>query len=114
MPHVPDWMPEEELRLLQSQPKASPSVADNEKIAMAIFRDNVALAAEIIGELAVNGEKESTRLNASKYIVERVMGRLPDASASTGKDDMFTDLFSSVAREPTAEERANGTRVSRI
>jgi hypothetical protein len=106
-------MPEEELALLQAQPKASPSARDNEKLAMQIFRDNVALAAEVIGDLAVNGEKESTRLNASKYIVERVLGRTPDAQLP-GKDDMFTDLFSSVAREPTAEERAAGTRVSRI
>lgn len=113
MGHIPDWMPEAELRLLQAQPPASPSVEDNEKIAMKIFRDNVALAAEVIGDLAVNGEKESTRLNASKYIVERVLGRVPETTGST-QSDMWTDLFGSVAREPTAEERASGTKVSRI
>jgi hypothetical protein len=107
-------MPEDELKMLQSLPPASPSAKDNEKIAMQIFRDNLPLAAEVIGELMINGEKESTRLNASKYIVERVMGRTPDASGGSAKDDMWTDLFGSVAREPTADERANGTRVSRI
>lgn len=112
MGHIPDWMPEDELRLLQAQPKASPTAQDNEKLAMAIFRDNVALAAEIIGELAVNGEKESTRLNASKYIVERVLGKSPETSAA--QQDSFTSLFDSCVREPTAEERAAGTRVSRI
>lgn len=66
MGHIPDWMPDEELKLLQSQPKASPSVHDNEKLAMQIFRDNLPLAAEVIGDLMMNGEKESTRLNASK------------------------------------------------
>jgi hypothetical protein len=114
MGHIPDWMPEEELKLLQAQPKASPSVQDNEKIAMKIFRDNLPLAAEIIGELAINGEKESTRLNASKYIVERVLGRTPDSSANTQQGDAWADLFGSVVREPTAEERAAGTKVSRI
>lgn len=115
MGHIPDWMPEDELKMLQSLPPASPSIQDNEKIAMAIFRDNVALAAEVIGELAMNGEKESTRLNASKYIVERVLGPLSTVAPSGGgQGDVWTDLFGSVAREPTAEERANGTRVSRI
>ena len=114
MGRIPDWMPEEELKLLQAQPKASPSIQDNEKIAMAIFRDNVALAAEIIGDLAVNGEKESTKLNAAKYIVERVMGRTPDNNGQSQQGDAWDDLFGSVVREPTAEERATGTRVSRI
>lgn len=113
MGHVPDWMPEAELRMLQNQPKIAPSVKDNEKIAMAIFRDNVALAAEIIGDLAINGEKESTRLNASKYIVERVMGKIGEQTGGD-KGDVWDDLFTSVAREPTAEERAAGTKVSRI
>lgn len=112
MAHIPDWMPEDELRLLQAQPKASPSVADNEKIAMAVFRDNVVLAAEMIGDLAQNGEKESTRLNASKYIVERVLGKAPETG--TPQNDPFSNLFDSVLREPTAAERATGTRVSRI
>jgi hypothetical protein len=107
-------MPEEELKLLQAQPKVSPSAADNEKLCMQIFRDNAPLAAEIIGELALNGEKESTRLNASKYIVDRVLGRIADSQQGSGKDEPWTDLFNSVAREPTAEERANGTKVSRI
>lgn len=113
MGYTPDWMPEDELRALQSQPKASPSVKDNEKLAMQIFRDNLPLAAEVIGDLMVNGEKESTRLNAAKYITERVLGRIPD-TAGQGGGDVWDDLFGSVAREPTAEERAKGTKVSRL
>ena len=113
MGHVPDWIPEDELRLLQNQPKISPSAQDNEKLAMQIFRDNLPVAAEVIGDLMANGEKESTRLNAAKYVVERVMGRTPD-NAGQAQGDVWDDLFGSVAREPTAEERAQGTRVSRI
>lgn len=113
MGYVPDWIPEDELKMLQSQPKASPSARDNEKLAMQIFRDNLPLAAEVIAGLMVDGEKESTRLNAAKYITERVMGRIPD-TVSSGQGDVWDDLFGSVAREPTAEERANGTKVSRL
>lgn len=114
MGHIPDWMPEAELKMLQSLPPASPSARDNEKLAMQIFRDNLPLAAEVIAELSMNGEKESTRLNASKYIVERVLGRTPDYTGGSSQGDVWTDLFGDVAREPTADERANGTRVSRI
>lgn len=114
MGYTPDWIPEEELRLLQAQPKASPSVRDNEQLAMRIFRDNLPLAAEVIAEIAVNGEKETARLNASKYIVERCLGRTPESTGETAKGDIWTNLFDDVAREPTAEERQNGTRVSRI
>jgi hypothetical protein len=111
--YTPDWIPEDELKLLQSQPKASPSLQDNEKLAMQIFRDNLPLAAEVIGDLMVNGEKESTRLNAAKYITERVLGRVGENATGAG-GDVWDNLFGSVAREPTAEERAAGTRVSRI
>jgi hypothetical protein len=106
-------MPEAELIMLRNLPKASPSPADNEKLAMQIFRDNVALAAEVIGGLMTDGEKESTRLNAAKYVVERVLGRVQD-SAGTQQGDVWDGLFADVAREPTADERAKGTRVSRI
>jgi hypothetical protein len=111
--YTPDWIPEDELALLKSQPKASPSALDNEKLAMQIFRDNLPLAAEVIGDLMVNGEKESTRLNAAKYITERVLGRVGDNVTSSATDP-WDNLFGAVAREPTAEERAAGTRVSRI
>jgi hypothetical protein len=109
-----DWDAEAELEILRSLPKAAPTKADNEKLAMQIFRDNLPVAAEIIGHLAANGLKESTQLAASKYIVERCLGRIPDAAANSTSGDMWEDLFTNVTREPTAEERRTGAKVSRL
>jgi hypothetical protein len=112
MPSTPEWMPEDELRILQSAPIRA-SRADEEKLAMQIFRDNLPLAANVICHLAVNAEKETTRLNASKYVVERVMGRIGEAKPDA-QSDQWEDLFGSVLREPTATERETGARVSRL
>jgi hypothetical protein len=115
MPHTPDWMPEEELAALAAAPEPSTmTVRQAEAIAMEIFRDNLPLAAQVIAEIATNSESERNRLQASKYIVERVMGRTPDAKPESGANDPWSNLFSSVLREPTATERAEGATISRI
>jgi hypothetical protein len=108
-----DWMAEDELELLANIPTASQRAASDEQLTMRIFRDNAPVAAEIIAHLAANGLKESTRLAASKYIVDRVLGRIGEA-IPTAANDPWTDLFGSVVREPTADERKNGSRVSRL
>jgi len=110
-----DWVPEEELELLKNAPPPSVVTKESaEKIAMAIFRDNAALCAEIICDIAVNSENEKTRLTASKYVVERVLGRTPEAAPTDATLGAYDDLFGSVIREPNASERAEGARVSRI
>lgn len=115
MPYVPDWVPEEELALLTGAERAPKrlEIGEAEKIAADIFRDNLPLAAEVICHIALHGEKEGTRLNASKYVVERVMGRTPDAKADAGAQDPLMALFGSVLREPNAEERQAGATVRR-
>lgn len=116
MPSVPDWMPEEELAILASGPPPSTSrqaKRAEEQLAQQIFRDHLGLAAQVICEIAVGSDNERNRLNASKYIVERVMGRIPD-SAPEKEQDMWENLFGSITREPTAQERESGARVSRL
>jgi hypothetical protein len=90
------------------------SVPEAEHIAMEIFRDNLPLAAQVIADIAVSSDSERNRLAASKYIVERVMGRTPDAKVDTSRDDMWGNLFGSVLKEPTLAERNEGAKVSRI
>jgi hypothetical protein len=117
MAHVPDWMPEEELNMLASAPPASTSISaqrQTEITAMQVFRDNAILAAEAICAIAVSSENERNRLAASKFVIERVLGRTPDAQLDKGPENPWEALFANVAREPTAEERATGARVSRI
>lgn len=114
MPSTPSWMSDEELALLASAPMASTGSKTAEKLAMEVFRDNLPLAAQVICEIACNSESERNRLTASKYIVERVLGRTPDAKADESRNEPWSDLFGSVMREPTSDERAAGATVSRI
>jgi hypothetical protein len=108
-------MPEDELALLAQGPQATTSRADTaEATAVAIFRDNAGVCAEIIVDIAVHGENERTRLAASKYVVDRVLGRIPEAAPVNGPSDPLQALFGSVLREPTAQERQAGAKVSRL
>lgn len=116
MPHVPDWMPEEELQLLAEAPKAEVKMSslEAETLAMQIFRDNLPLAAQIICDIATHSDNERTQLTAAKYVVERTMGKTPESRPPADEDNPLTRLFGNVIREPTADERASGTKVSRI
>ena len=110
-----DWVPEEELELLRNAPPPSTVAKSSaEKIAMQVFRDHLPLAAEVICAIAVESDSEKNRLAASKYIVERVLGRTPETSVANQETSPYEALFGSVLREPTADERTSGARVSRI
>jgi hypothetical protein len=85
-----------------------------EQLAMQIFRDHLPLAAQVICDIAVNSDNERNQMQASKYIVERVMGRTPDARVDNGATDPLANIFTDVLREPTADERAQGSRVTRL
>jgi hypothetical protein len=109
-------MPEKELELLASGPRASTSAVNKryeEQLANQIFRDHVGLCAQVICEIATGSDNEKNRLTASKYVVERVLGRTPDAVVER-EQDMWQDLFGSITREPTASERQTGAKVSRL
>lgn len=118
MPSRPDWMPEEELALLASAPPPSTSVEASQKYAeqtaTQIFRDNAPLAAQVIVDIMVHSESERNRFQAAKYITERVLGRVGDNKPDAGPDNPWDNLFGSVIREPNADERASGARVSRL
>lgn len=109
-----DWLPEEELRLLTEAPLPSVAkVQDKAIIAQAIFKDHVDLAAQTICDMAVGSESEKMRFAASKFVVERVMGRSPEANQSE-QASPWEQLLGSVAREPSYEERQQGVKVSRL
>lgn len=80
-----------------------------------IFKRNARLAAEQIVALATNATNETVKLNAAKYIVERVMGRVPDNKTIDGDtgapwDGVYNSI---VVREPSAIERSEGKAVER-
>ena len=104
---------DEELAMMVTGARTVPPAGEKYEIAEAerLFRENLPVAAAVICELAVHAEKETTRLNAAKYVVERVLGRVGDPRVST--EDNPYDFLSNLLREPTAAERVDGRPVSR-
>src|SRR5687767_122720 len=77
--------------------------------AQRVFLKNAKRAAEQIVEIATKRSTDKVRLDASRYIVDRALGRVvgPDPNGA-GKDDPWKDLMGSITREPSAAERAAG------
>lgn len=77
-----------------------------------VFHRNAARAAQQIVNIAFNGSSDRLRLDASRYVVDRVLGRIEvklPAGAEAGKEP-WSDLYDAVIREPSASERAQGRR----
>lgn len=105
---------DDELAMMVTGQRTVPakSQRDNDiALAEKVFRENLPVAAAVICGLAVNAEKETTRLNAAKYVVERVLGRV-DVARQPVEDNPY-DFIEGLLREPTAAERREGRPVSR-
>lgn len=91
---------------------ATDQIAHSAKSAEMVFRANARRAAEEIVSLALGAANERVRLDASKYVVERVMGKVPDTKDIDNKDGgaPWDSVYGTVVREPSAEERANNIR----
>jgi len=83
------------------------------KTAEQIFRQNASLAAEQIVALSLGGANERVRLDASKYIIERVLGRVGDMKPLGDDDAPWAGVYGAIIREPSASERDNGKPVTR-
>jgi hypothetical protein len=104
----PRWIPDDLLKSVQMERTIGPRAIDeglenDETLSKRIFRENAPLAAAAIAKLAMHGSSERTRLDASKYIIERVLG---PASADNGAVDPLTAFLEATAKK--AEAFANG------
>lgn len=84
----------------------------SEQRAQYVFQLNAELAATSIANLAVNATNERTRLDAAKYVVERVLGRVPDTKNMSAEGDPWDGIYSAVVKEPSAAARAKGAIVN--
>lgn len=75
-----------------------------------VFRQNCEKAAKQIVEIGLHGETDKLRLDACKYITDRVLGRIKEKEATSTEKEPWESIFGTVVREPTAEERAHGAR----
>lgn len=68
----------------------------HEDQARKIFRENVSHAAYAICEIAMHSENERIRLDASKYVVERVLGRTTDQGLTESIEDQVQKFLTGV------------------
>jgi hypothetical protein len=80
------------------------------KAAEHAFRKNAKAAAEEIAKIALYAESDKTRLDACKYITDRVLGRIKEREQTSNDKEPWEGIFGTVTREPTAEERASQTK----
>jgi hypothetical protein len=113
----PDWTSEDTDAQFETLAAATAlSLASPTRTAEQIFKDSAPDAAQQIVNLSLNAENERVRLDASKYVVDRVMGRVAERGL-TGSDENAAPwdgvYGTTVIREPAAAERQAGRQVTR-
>lgn len=71
---------------------------DQKVTAEAIFKENLALAAQSISHIALYSLNDKTRLDAAKYVVERNLGRIQDSDPSS-ESDVWNNLLREVVKD---------------
>jgi hypothetical protein len=104
-----EWVTDEMLGRLV-EPKA---VETYEHGAMSIFRQNAVEAAKAICKLATHSTNDRIRLDAAKYVSDRVLGRISEARPTDAAGAPWESVYEAVVREPTATERESGAQVAR-
>lgn len=74
-----EWVPEDAIEALSMERAASPSES-LENLTARLFRENAPAAAMSIVHTALHGANERTRLDASKYVVERLLGKVGESN----------------------------------
>jgi hypothetical protein len=99
------WVPDEVLDRINAEAQASrtqhaavrTSQSDAELVRRQ-FIENAPLAAASIVHLAIHSPSEKVRLDASKYVVERTIGKVGEETA--GGKDLWEDLLGDIIRNP--------------
>ena len=81
------WVADEALASLVSERQVHPEETE-EQLTRRLFRENSANAALGIIHIAVHGANERTRLDASKYVIERVLGKVGDDAFQAEKSPL--------------------------
>jgi hypothetical protein len=107
-----DRITDEELELLQ-KPLDPPGAY--EAVVVRKLREAAPHAVASILDLAQNAANEGTRLRAATYIVDRVLGKIPDAiqGAAGGNKEGWENIINSVLVEPSANDRKAGQAIER-
>jgi hypothetical protein len=85
------WVPDKALAYLTTEAQLHPEETSVER-AKRLMVENVDTAAATMIWIARNSDSERNRAEASKYLLERVLGRAGDAPATGTLDDLFARL----------------------
>lgn len=110
----PDW--DAETTDAEFETLASAAIATSTRSAEDIFKAAAPSAAQEIVNLSLNAVNERVKLDASKYVIDRVMGRVTDRGVMGDGDGTapWADIYATtVIREPAASARAQGAPVVR-
>jgi hypothetical protein len=72
-----EWLPKSAIEGLALEEQTHPGESEESR-ARRLFRENSPAAALSITHMAMHGSNERIRLDASKYVIERVLGRVGD------------------------------------
>lgn len=82
-----------------------------EAVVQAKLRKAAPNAANAIIDLALNSENDRIRLDAAKYILDRTLGKIPDANPAGTQAAGWEQIIDSVLVEPSANDRASGQAI---
>lgn len=104
-----EWVPEDALSSLVTERTLNPEESE-EQTARRLLRENLPAAVLGIVHTSIHGENSRIRLDAQKYITERVLGRIGDDAF--GADISPVDEFANSMQAALAkiEQMANESR----
>jgi hypothetical protein len=113
VPHTlsSSWIPEDALRSLVTEKTLNPDESE-EQTARRLLRENLPAAVLGIVHTSIHGESSRIRLDAQKYMVERVLGRVGDDAF--GDDVSPVDSFAKSMADAMdkIEQMANASAAS--
>lgn len=93
-----EWDPEKNFESLTHE--VAINDGDYSKAAKRIFEESAPIAAQAITHLALYSVNEKIRLDASRYIIDRCLGRADNTPQGSGEDgDVFDKLLKDVVRD---------------
>lgn len=98
-----DWVPDDALKNLEME-SALHGKESPEELAHRLLKENAAMAVLSLVHASQHGRTERIRVDASKYIVDRTLGKIGDEN--TGNDTL-ADLLGDVVKTAEQFTKAN-------
>jgi hypothetical protein len=96
------WDPDQAIENLKMERSVRPSESE-EEVTKRIFKENAPIVAQSLVQVAMHSPSESMRVQAGKYVIDRVLGKIGDDNK--GDDDPIRTFIESMMTE--VETHAN-------